>query len=378
MKFLASFIFFLFSFYFLNSQTATISEITKPMSLGEQKGLEIIIPNTTVNAVDDKFSEIIKSYRGKYIKPAKGSLEYISYGSKITTYGTYMTDVYAYIYQENNNVRLTMFLYNEGAFVSASNSGKFKIASNIAKDIFNKIIFEQIQIKVDIEDKILKSLLKDQKDLYQEEDNCNDKIRKCDESISNSEIEIKENESKKLNNESTLRLVKEKLSIKENELKPLNKPLIEAEIKALDKDIDELDNLNKKLKSALKDKQKSANGHNELLVSFEKQVDDNNQKLVEKNRRLTEKRLFLKEVIMLKEDELKDLQHERESLTKSVKNNIEKINDYRKNIEVQKGEIVLQQSKLQTNKATFISKKAEIEKQRNNFDLIKKSQDLYK
>lgn len=359
------------------AQIANIVEVKKVMSSGENKGLETVIPNTTIEVVEGITQVKIKTFKSKLIKPSNGSLEYSALGNKIAMYGTYMTDIYYFITQEGNDVRLTMFFYNEGAFVSSSNSGKFNIASNIIREIYNKILFNQIQIKLEVEEKILKSLQSDQKKLYNEEDNAKNKIRRCNESIAESEGEIKKYESKKVTAETSLAELRNKIAAKESEVKPLNKPLVETEIKALEKDIKELENANNKLINALKDKQGSA-AHNDMLNAYEKQVNDNNQTLVEKNRRLTEKKAYLKDVILFKENELRDMQKERDKTQNDITDYLNNITNHKNNIEKQKSEIVHQQSILETNKVAGISKKAEIAKQQNVVDNVRHTQDPFR
>lgn len=359
-------------------QKPAIVEIKKPMSSGENKGLEMVIPNTTVEEVERALSERVKFYKGKFNKPSGGSLEYASYSCKIPTLGTSMTDIYSYLFQEDQSVRMTNFYYFEGSFVSAANSGKFDAASKFAIEVYNKIIFDQMQVKLDVEEKALKGFIKEQKNLYNEQDNLDNDIRKYNESISKSEGDIKENESKKLNNEKLLLAQKDKIITKETELKQYNKLSMETEIKNLEKDVKDLEKINDKLKDELKSKQKEPEKYKELLATYDKQVNDNNYKLIDKNRTITEKKNFFKLNVLEREDQLKDLIKERDKIINAIKNNDKEIAENKKNIEIQKGKISLAESNLATNKTAQINAKANVLKQQGVVDNLKRQQDPYR
>jgi hypothetical protein len=346
-----------------SGQKTQIIEVKKPMSAGENNGLEMVIPNTSIEDVENALNAKVKFYKGKFNKPSGGTLEYISSGCKITTISASPTNIYSYLFQEGSQVRVINFYLSDGSFISSAQNKKFEEAVAFSRAIYNKIIFDQMQIKIDAEEKVLKGFMKEQKNLHNEEEDLENNIKKYNESISESEGEIKEHESKKLNNDGLLSLQKEKITAKEKELKAYNKIALENEIDQLENEIEELEKINNKLKGEIKSKQKEPEKYKELLSTYEKQHNENKHKLLEKENIIAEKENYLKVNVLDREDQLEELIKERDKIIYAIKQNEKTVADNKRNIHIQQGRISQAESNLSANKTAQKTAKEKISKQ---------------
>jgi len=95
----------------LFAQIAPISDVKKTMSKGENTGLEVLINKATSSDIAKVFEAKTKDFKGKFIKPEKGNVEYFIDDAKIASISDQPVDIYAYFLQEGENEVLVRVLH---------------------------------------------------------------------------------------------------------------------------------------------------------------------------------------------------------------------------------------------------------------------------
>ena len=129
----------------LMAQDVNIMDVKKTMSKGENPGLEVSIPNTKVVDVAKVFESKMKDYKGKFIAPSKGNVEYFIDDAKISAISDQPVDIYAYILPEGENVKFTSFYSVGGLFFSTSNEAQYAIAKNMVAGVYKQVMFDQME-----------------------------------------------------------------------------------------------------------------------------------------------------------------------------------------------------------------------------------------
>jgi hypothetical protein len=125
----------------LMAQDATIMDVKKTMSKGENPGLEVLITKTNVSDVAKVFESKMKEYKGKFNSPAKGNVEYFIDDAKISTISDQPVDIYAYILPEGENVKFTSFYSVGGLFFSPANEAQYAIAKSMVAGVYKQVVF---------------------------------------------------------------------------------------------------------------------------------------------------------------------------------------------------------------------------------------------
>lgn len=363
---------------FAQAQTANITEVNKAMSLGTKPGLEIIIHKTNVKDVMERYEDKVKFYKGKFVEPGKGGFEYNGVGLKMPAMSTFPVNIVAYLFQEVDNVRMTCFFFGEGYFVTSKNTAQFEQASKFMTEIYNNVQFYRIQEQLEAEEKKLKGLEKDEKNVIGDIKDLENDIQKSRESIAESEGIIRDNEVQKTDNTSRLAAQKAKVAAKEAELKLHNKLALETEMKNLDREIKDLNKMNDKFKSELKDKQKMPNPNTQMISSYTKQVEENTAKIAEKEGLHEQKKAFFEKNVTVREGELKTLNKEREKLEDLIKDNEKAIEKNKSNISEQKSKITTNEGKIKDNQGKQKVLGGDIKNQSDKVTEVKKEQDKYR
>jgi hypothetical protein len=104
------------------AQDIPLQDVKKTMSKGEHPAIEVVIPKTNIDEVAKLFESKTKDFKGKFVKPAKGNVEYLVDDAKIANISDQPVDIFALILPEGENVKLTTFYSVGGLFLVLSMS----------------------------------------------------------------------------------------------------------------------------------------------------------------------------------------------------------------------------------------------------------------
>ncbi|MBI1836976.1 MAG: hypothetical protein HYR91_06895 [Flavobacteriia bacterium] len=199
------------------SQNVEIDERNATFNAGSRNAIYVSIPHVTVDFIEKKIKDEVKDWGGKY-NSSKG--EYTSMQAQIKEMGEKMFDGYAKIVSEKDGNVVVAFAFDlGGAFMTSSEhktqysamAAKLKdFGVNAAKDFVSEEIKDQ--------EKILKSLMKDQESLVSTKSDLEKDIEDYKKKIAEAEKKIEENKS---NQEK----MKEEIKTQEVKVEEVNKKL---------------------------------------------------------------------------------------------------------------------------------------------------------
>ena len=174
-------------------QTFTTNEVRQFMSKGEQNGIEITLNGTSPKDAAEAVEKWGKKMKAKVVRDKKNPEIFID-NAQIPTVSANAVDIYAIITPVDNGSKLTIFSDLGGAFISSAAYGTQYAAMDatlkkLAKD--QAVVVADDQLKV--EEKILKSLNGDLKELKSKKEDYQKDIEKAKTTIQQREADLQKN-----------------------------------------------------------------------------------------------------------------------------------------------------------------------------------------
>ena len=179
----------------LFAQIKKVDAVNASMTQGTNRGLKVLIPETSKKEVLKARSKLMKEYNSKSEKIKKED-EYLSPDAIIPSLGERPVNVYAQFQETPEGVYFTSFFAVDGAYL---NTDMYKEQTESAIDLINTFANNtakaSISEKVKTETKKLEKLEKEQNGLVKDKEGYDKDIKDAKETIVNSEKAIKENDA---------------------------------------------------------------------------------------------------------------------------------------------------------------------------------------
>lgn len=186
----------LFTFGAANAQTQfTTNEVRQFMSKGEQNGIEIILNGTKPEDAKDAIEKWGKKMKAKIVRDKKSPEIFID-NAQMPTVSANVVDMYAIVTPVDNGSKVTIYTDLGGAFVSSAAygtqyAGLDASLKKFAKDQAIEVVEEQQKA----EEKILKTLTGNLKDLTKDKEDYLKDIEKAKALIQQREQDIIKNDA---------------------------------------------------------------------------------------------------------------------------------------------------------------------------------------
>ena len=172
-----------------------VSEVMGFMSMGQQPGLEVLIPEAEKSSVENNWGKLMKSYKAK-VSTSKKSIEVFADNAAIKAVSENTIDVYAIAQNAENGIKLVVFADLGGGFV---NSNQYKLSTTALEAILRQFALDEMKRTVDrqvsAEEDILKDLEKELSGLVKDKQGYEKEIEKCKATILQRQMDIVTNES---------------------------------------------------------------------------------------------------------------------------------------------------------------------------------------
>ncbi len=193
------------------SQNMETKEVRKNMSMGNQPGIEIIIPHISEDNLEDAVKKVTKKFKGDKEK-VKHSNEIYLDDALIKEISNNTIDIHQIIEKEGTGLRYTVFFNLGGVFLDSKlNAKKFAYA----EEIVNRIALKASEIRIDDilkeEQDKLEDFEDDQKKLVKEKENATEDIQDAKDLIAKREKEIQDNI--KMQSSKTLEIEKQRKKV---------------------------------------------------------------------------------------------------------------------------------------------------------------------
>jgi len=154
------------SFSIANAQSSfTTNEVRQFMSKGEQNGIEIILNGTKSEDAKDAVEKMGKKLKAKVVRDKKTPEIFID-NAQIPTVSANAVDIYAIVTPIDNGSKVTFFSDLGGAFVSSAAYGtQYAGLEALIKKFAKEQAIDVVENQQKSEEKILKTLSGDLKDL---------------------------------------------------------------------------------------------------------------------------------------------------------------------------------------------------------------------
>jgi hypothetical protein len=191
---IAAFIVLMFSE--VNAQTIfTTNEVRQFMSKGEQNGIEIILNGTKPDDAKDAIEKFGKKLKAKIVRDKK-SPEMLIDNAQISTVSANVVDIYVIITPVDNGTKVTFFSDLGGAFVSSAAYGtQYAGLEALFKKFARDQAIAAVEDQQKSEEKILKSLNGNLKDLVKDKADYIKDIEKAKALIQQREADIIKNDA---------------------------------------------------------------------------------------------------------------------------------------------------------------------------------------
>lgn len=363
----------------LMAQDVNIMDVKKTMSKGENPGLEVSIPKANVGDVAKVFETKMKEYKGKFVAPSKGNVEYFIDDAKISTISDQPVDIYAYILPEGENVKFTSFYSVGGLFFSPANETQYAIAKNIVAGVYKQVMFDQMDAKLKEETKKFDALESDFKGLEKAKDGFDKEIKKATETIAKSEGAVRAGESDKAKTLANIDAKKADVARQKEELAKFDRKALENEIKALEGDKKGLEKSMAKTSKEIGSKTAEIEKLKAEIATLTTQVETNKSSIDAKTRLIAEKQGTINNNnLEEKEKQLKATEKDQQGLEKDADKIAKDIEKNTAEIASNKAAIMAAESAITDNAAKQAAKKAEVEAQKAVIEALKAEQAKYK
>lgn len=171
----------------------TTNEVRQFMSKGEQNGIEIALNGTKPDDAKDAVEKWGKKMKGKVIHDKKNPEIFID-NAQIPTVSANAVDIYAVITPIDNGSKLTIYTDLGGAFVSSAAYGtQYAGLEAVLKKFAKDQAIEVVEDQQKSEEKVLKTLNGDLKDLVKDKEGYLKDIEKAKALIQKREQDIAKN-----------------------------------------------------------------------------------------------------------------------------------------------------------------------------------------
>ncbi len=230
-QFFLSAIIFMFFLSFASAQVKTaLKEENRTCSKGSQPALVLNIPNTSADKVRDTWESFIKSYKGKtdYNKKDK---EVFTDDALIKEMSENTVDIIARIDETEKGSELTVWFNLGVTFLSQKEFSKqFDVARKLLEKFSDKLSADLLEELLKEQEKILKKLQADYKDIEKEEEkrkkdilDYKETIRKMEENIKKADEDIKLKIAEKAKKKTEVDEQTKKVTEVENDIKKSQK-----------------------------------------------------------------------------------------------------------------------------------------------------------
>jgi len=186
----------LFTFTMIDAQSVQIDESMKSMSQGQQNSLTVTLENISQKDAEKAWIDYVKDFKGGKTKKDKKSKEIFTDNTTIKDLSANTVDVYAITNESGENVILTVWFDLGGAYLNSTDHVEaYAKSERLLNSFSNKVIKAQIKDNLDNEEKSLKKLNGNLKDLTKDKKNLEDDIEKYKKKIADAEKELAQNAS---------------------------------------------------------------------------------------------------------------------------------------------------------------------------------------
>ncbi len=207
-----TFIVLIVSILFVSFGQAQIMEAAKVMSQGENNALIVKLPDTEVKVVEKEWESFIKGYKAKMRKIKKSS-EMFADDAKIEDISSNTVDVYALVSERGADTELSVWFDLGGAYLnSETHPEQYTKAEGVLNDFLGRVSKTYIANLLNIEQKKLKGLEGNLKDIEKSSENSVKDIAKFEEKIAEAKANI---EKCKLDKETAMKDIEaQKVAVK--------------------------------------------------------------------------------------------------------------------------------------------------------------------
>ena len=175
-----------------SAQSISTSEKTESFSVGSKNAIVVNIPYGNADIVEKELKSELKDWGGKY-NSSKGEQSTSQSSSK--DMGDKNYDVYAKVISEKDGTVMVAFAVDlGGAYLSSrEHSAQFNAMNAKIKKFAKRTAEKCIETEIDLENKVLKDLEKEQKNLVNDQESYEKSIEDYKKKISEAENKIQEN-----------------------------------------------------------------------------------------------------------------------------------------------------------------------------------------
>lgn len=178
------------SILFISFGQAQIMESAKVMSQGDNNALTVKLPDTEVKVVEKEWESFIKGYKAK-LRKIKKSSEIFADDAKIEDISSNTVDVYALVSERGEDTELSVWFDLGGAYLnSETHPDQYVKAQGMLNDFLGRVSKTYIANLLNEEQKKLKDLEGNLKDIEKSSENSVKDIAKFEEKIAEAKANI--------------------------------------------------------------------------------------------------------------------------------------------------------------------------------------------
>jgi len=188
MKILTTLLLSFISFSFVFGQN--MMEAAKPMSQGDNNAITVTLPDTEVKVVEKEWESFIKKHKAK-LRKIKKSSEIFADDAKLEGISSNTVDVYALVSERGDDTELSVWFDLGGAYLnSETHPDQYVKAQGMLNDFLGRVSKTYIANLLNEEQKKLKGMEGDLKDIEKSAENSKKDIEKFKEKIAEAEANI--------------------------------------------------------------------------------------------------------------------------------------------------------------------------------------------
>ena len=177
----------------LFAQIDKVKEVNARMSQGTNRGLKVLIPETSLKEAIKAWSKLMKDYESKNEK-IKKETDYLSPDAKIPALGEHLINVYSQFQETTEGVYMIVFFDLGNSYINKDmHPKKVESAKKLMSSFATRVAKTAIEAEVNEESKELSKLEKELKSLTKNKDNYEAEIKDAKETIELREKSIEEN-----------------------------------------------------------------------------------------------------------------------------------------------------------------------------------------
>ena len=196
-------ILFLFNFN-LYAQIGKVEEINATMSQGTNRGLKVLIPETSQKETIKTWSKLMKDYESKNEKIRKET-DYLSPDAQIPSLGEQPINVYSQFQETPEGVYMNVFFDMGSSYINSDMHPKqIDAAKKLITSFATRLAKSSIQTVLNEETKKLEKLEKELKALKRDKEKFENEIQNANETIVQREKDINENTKNQAEKQDTI------------------------------------------------------------------------------------------------------------------------------------------------------------------------------